>query len=72
MSKHSNVGADVEPAYRRKKAFARWSGLSIPTIDRAIRKGDLVKAKVGRATLIEMESGKRWLKSRHVTREGDR
>jgi excisionase family DNA binding protein len=51
-------------AFRRRKAFARWTGLSLSTIDRAVAKGELAKIKVGRATLISTASAHKWLGGR--------
>jgi hypothetical protein len=63
MSKFTDDG---EPAYRRKRAFCRWSGLSESTINRAIAADAFVILKVGPAVLVEMASAKRWLERKRV------
>lgn len=57
-------GVSGEPVgWMTRAGAARWSSLSVKSIDRAIRAGEVVSVRKGRKRLVERASLDAWIRS---------
>ena len=59
---------DIQPRYVSIKEWCRMSGQGMTSTYAALARGELTAIKMGRRTLVDVEAGIAWLRSRPAWR----